>query len=716
MPLPPLLLLIIIIASYPDASHSFSATAPGRGTRRATSSSWRRRRDRRHHHHLLYHRRGCGSFGFGHPRRKGPRPLRAFDDDGNGGGRKRTRTRPAAPFHGQQHQQQQHQRGGVDFAFGVGSSTPASSPSFSWYPRTISNDSDEGDDDDIYGSFRRNGDADEDGGDGDAEASVEVRAVKLAASLVRRRLYGDMEEEDEEKENREGSSNSHGMSSSSGGADSKCIDRSGGEFAVPEQARGRFMDLACDVAGERALESLFCCADAVGANDDDDALRGAVMAIQSLCAMGTCVGLKGPPEVLKRMVSHLDPRGGDPALARRDLLEVWDGDSVRRLKYRLDRAPALQLLSELKWKRTPQGAYDLLVALGAWKKHEDLALLRSGFPLRFAESELAAARRVAESAETVVDVDDLMGIRRDMRDMKVYTIDSASTSEIDDGLSIEVVEGEGGEGTRNRIWICIADVDRWADEDLFEVARKRVTSLYLPGSSYGMFPSTVSTDVMSLRANRDACALSLGVMLNDDGSVDRDSVVVVPSKVRVSYRLTYDEVDEMLEEGTGYREEWQLGALLDAAKKRRAYRVGNGSTEGLVPNPIPYATVSTYPDRCSPDGIGISHSVQISHNAGKNQTEVVGIDAEDDVSETSASSSGSTVAPAPLSSAYLLVTEMMILAGEAVGHWKRRMEDEEFQVVNGSTDAAGGTRWPNQVRLPFRTQPKPGPFHWFAAK
>lgn len=90
------------------------------------------------------------------------------------------------------------------------------------------------------------------------------------------------------------------------------------------------------------------------------------------------------------------------------------------------------------------------------------------------------------------------------------------------------------------------------------------------------------TNAMSLQAGQDVCALSLGVELLPDGSIDTSSIVVSPSRIVVDYRLSYDEVDEMLEEGVGYNEEWQLGALLDAATKRRNHRIENGSTEGMV--------------------------------------------------------------------------------------------------------------------------------------
>ena len=42
----------------------------------------------------------------------------------------------------------------------------------------------------------------------------------------------------------------------------------------------------------------------------------------------------------------------------------------------------------------------------------------------------------------------------------------------------------------------------------------------------------ISSEVMSLRAGIDACALSLGVELNEDGSIVESSIVVTPSLVR----------------------------------------------------------------------------------------------------------------------------------------------------------------------------------------
>ena len=496
--------------------------------------------------------------------------------------------------------------------------------------------------------------------DADKREAIERDAVQLCANLIQRKLSGSTTISDPDKIS-----------------------------ARYPLIQNRFMDLTCDAEGERVLESLFD-DDIVDGVDDDNILRASVMVLQSLCVFATQVGVKGTPEQLVRMVAHLDSRR-DPSLVERDVYQ-WDADSVRRLKHRLDRDPGVQLLAELQWKRTTQGAFDLLQALGAWTLHEDLALLRSGFPLRFSEAERKAAQEAVHSKH---DPDQILGLRQDLRHLKVYTIDSASTSEIDDGLSIEKLENADG-SFRHRIWIHIADADRWAPRtsEIFKTAQQRITSLYLPRGPIPMFPPEISNDAMSLKANQDNCALSLAVEINEDGSVDPQSITVTPSLIRVTYRLTYDDVDEMLEEGTGYREEWELGVLLDMARKRRNFRVSNGSAEGLIPNPIPYNSVSIYDDKTESDGIGIRVKVEVSHNAGQNQTVETALD-RSDVSED--------IEMVPVSSSFLLVTESMILAGEAIAKWKIRLDKEEFgEILNGEE-----TPLPNQLRLPFRTQPKP---------
>lgn len=158
---------------------------------------------------------------------------------------------------------------------------------------------------------------------------------------------------------------------------------------------------------------------------------------------------------------------------------------------------------------------------------------------------------------------------------------------------------------------------------------------------------------MSLISNTDKCALSLGVELNSDGSIDASSIILTPSLIHVDYRLTYEQVDEMLDEGVGYTEEWECGALLAAATKRREHRVQMGSTEGFIPYPIPKGVVTVKSDEDGRHDIDLR--IETTHNSGANMT-AGGLEGSVEHYDPHAS---------PISSSWLIVTEMMIL-----GKWR----------------------------------------------
>jgi len=462
-------------------------------------------------------------------------------------------------------------------------------------------------------------------------------------------------------------------------------------------AKGKFTHLTCSIAGEERLEHLVASSSSSDVNDEN-VVCGAIVALQSLLITGMQVGLKGSPEQQQRFFRHLSPSSSDdgrrrrPKTLRESMMEWSPPDDVKRLKHERDGTAAIELLAYLKRKRSAQGAFDLLVSLGVWKRHEDMALLRSGFPVRFSEEEELAAQEMEESSH---DPDEILGIREDLRRLKIYTIDGASTSEIDDGLSVEVLSSDDEEGdTRQRFWIHIADADRWVPRGsrILEAAKRRMTSIYLPTGGVHMLPSRLSVNLMSLNANKDTQALSLGVELLPSGAIDTNApLIVTPSLVRVSYRLTYNEVDEMLEEGVGYDEEWQLGALLTAAIKRRLFRSRNGSSEAMIPHPVPQGSVFVEEDESAEDGVRIGLNVDVSHNAGVNNT----------VSSSGGAGKGSELDyAAPVSPANLLVTEMMILAGEAIGKWGAICKEQD-RAVNGDCVV------PYQLDLPYRSQKKP---------
>jgi exoribonuclease II len=117
-----------------------------------------------------------------------------------------------------------------------------------------------------------------------------------------------------------------------------------------------------------------------------------------------------------------------------------------------DKSTAFEYLSALKRTRSEGNAFQLLADLGIWTIHENLNLLRSQVPTKFPADVLNHTKACIENP-----ISDRMD-RQDLTHLHVYTIDDESTTEIDDGLSIETLASG-----KQRLWIHIADPTRWME-------------------------------------------------------------------------------------------------------------------------------------------------------------------------------------------------------------------------------------------------------------
>ncbi|MGF1540351.1 MAG: ribonuclease catalytic domain-containing protein [Pleurocapsa sp.] len=236
---------------------------------------------------------------------------------------------------------------------------------------------------------------------------------------------------------------------------------------------------------------------------------------------------------------------------------------------------AQEILTQVNKKADPQGAFELLVEIGWWNKHENLFLRRSSYPVNFPKKVFDVAQSRLQSPFNEPDAN-----RLDLTNLKVCTIDDESTTEIDDGLSIEYLDG----GTISRIWIHIADPTRLVvpGDELDLEARRRSTSLYLPTGMVSMFPSELATGPMSLVQGQVCAALSFGVVLDDTGAVQE--YIIQPTLIKPTYRLTYDDVDEMLH--LGLKDEPEIVELSEWAKLRQQWRKSQGSIQIKMPESI----------------------------------------------------------------------------------------------------------------------------------
>jgi exoribonuclease-2 len=251
-------------------------------------------------------------------------------------------------------------------------------------------------------------------------------------------------------------------------------------------------------------------------------------------------------------------------------------ESLERLVLQpeLSHRQAEEVLQLLDRHHTPEAAFSLLVELGWWQRHENLFLRRSSYPRQFSKKVLDLAYSVLHSLPPDPDPQ-----RLDLTWLKVYTIDDESTEEIDDGLSVEFLS----DGSP-KLWIHIADPSRFVfpNDELDLEARKRSTSLYLPTGMISMFPTELAIGPMSLVQGKFCPALSFGVILGETGEILDYSIHA--SLIKPTYRLTYEDVDEMLQ--MRIQAEPEIEILATAAKLRKDWRKSQGAINIKMPEAV----------------------------------------------------------------------------------------------------------------------------------
>ena len=226
-----------------------------------------------------------------------------------------------------------------------------------------------------------------------------------------------------------------------------------------------------------------------------------------------------------------------------------------------------RLLRECHCPLEPGPIRHLLVDLGQWERHHLPSLEATTWQHGFTQQLLEEADQLVAQAHLPFPGD---GDRVDRCEQRVVTIDDDDTLDIDDGLALETT-AEG----RQRLWIHIADPGRLvaAGTPLDLEARRRGTSLYLARGNLPMFPPQLAHGPMSLRCGERSAAWSLWVELDSSGAVLADGFE--RSWIRPTYRLSYSDVDELIE--LAPPQEADLLAIHDLLKVRHRWRIAQGA-------------------------------------------------------------------------------------------------------------------------------------------
>jgi ribonuclease R len=214
-------------------------------------------------------------------------------------------------------------------------------------------------------------------------------------------------------------------------------------------------------------------------------------------------------------------------------------------------------------------------------------MVERGLHRRFPRTvELEAQEAAAALPETGVP-------RRDLRGLDTFTIDPTGARDYDDAISAErLADGSGGTGetggrerlrervrVRVRVWVHIADVSAFvADGSAVDrEARRRGTSVYVPGAVEPMLPAALSNEACSLVPGEDRRVVTAELEF-DGPRVVRASFY--RALIRSDERLDYDRVDRIFAGDEPAVEPW--AAPLEAARAAARELAGERERRGAL--------------------------------------------------------------------------------------------------------------------------------------
>jgi ribonuclease R len=190
-------------------------------------------------------------------------------------------------------------------------------------------------------------------------------------------------------------------------------------------------------------------------------------------------------------------------------------------------------------------------------------LLDRGLAREFSPKVLEAADESRARGDGAAPQEVRQGRRRDLRDLATLTIDPASARDYDDAISAQLLDDREGV----RVWVHIADVSAYvpAGSLVDREARRRGTSVYVPGAVEPMLPQALSNDACSLMPGADRATVTVELELRG-AQVLRSAFY--RSLIRSDARLDYERVDRVFQGRERAQEPW--GAPLAAARAASA--------------------------------------------------------------------------------------------------------------------------------------------------
>jgi ribonuclease R len=175
----------------------------------------------------------------------------------------------------------------------------------------------------------------------------------------------------------------------------------------------------------------------------------------------------------------------------------------------------------------------------------EIALRKHELPFEFSREGLAEAKKLPDAVRKG-DWKWEGGVREDIRNLPLVTIDGETARDFDDAVYCERQgkEGKGG----YRLVVAIADVSHYvqAERSLDRDAYERGNSVYFPRRVIPMLPEKISNGLCSLNPQVERLCMVCDMAIAANGAIKRYRFY--PAVMYSHARLTYNEVAEALYE------------------------------------------------------------------------------------------------------------------------------------------------------------------------
>jgi ribonuclease R len=216
----------------------------------------------------------------------------------------------------------------------------------------------------------------------------------------------------------------------------------------------------------------------------------------------------------------------DVFISKKDRNGAKDGDvvTVKLTKWPDEKRKAEGVITEVLGRKGDRGIDILMI------------IKKLGLPEEFTDKVLKHAENISEE----IDEKEYKG-RRDLRDLRMVTIDGEDAKDLDDAVSIEKLSNGNF-----KLGVHIADVTNYVKENdpLDKEALKRATSVYLIDRVVPMLPRKLSNGICSLNPRVDRLTLTCFMEIDNKGKVvDHE---IVESVIKTNERMTYTDVTKIL--------------------------------------------------------------------------------------------------------------------------------------------------------------------------